>query len=86
METKFDKFDQHAKSIFALLVILSMIVGFFTGAIPSEMFTAFVSSIITYFYKDSESKRLEKQLDNKSTEVQAMNAQMMALSVPRKDV
>jgi membrane-bound ClpP family serine protease len=60
------------KSIVVLLSVIGLIVGFFFKLISPEIFSGFVMTIVTSFYKENEIKRMSAQLDSKQAEIQSM--------------
>lgn len=71
--------EKNIKAFFALLIIGSVIAGFFMGLIAPEVFIGIASSIITYYYKDVEANKLQEQIDSKDLQLQSIRGEITPL-------
>lgn len=71
--------EKNIKAFFALLIIGSVIAGFFLGLIAPEVFIGIASSIITYYYKDVEANKLQEQIDSKDLQLQSIRGEITPL-------
>jgi uncharacterized integral membrane protein len=60
------------KSILAIIAVLSVIVGFFMGLVPSEMFSAIIGGLITQFAQAGRITELSKQVVTQQAEIQSL--------------
>lgn len=61
------------QAIFAFMMISAVIVGFFTGIVESSTFVGLAMTVITFYFKKHETDQMQKQLDKKDVEIQALN-------------
>lgn len=62
------------KSLVVLISVIGLVVGFFLKLVSPELFSGFVMSLVTYFFKENEIKRMSNQLDNKQAEIQSLKS------------
>jgi hypothetical protein len=60
------------KAIFALIMIISCVVGFFMGLVTSEFFTGVVTLMVTHYFEGQNTERVQKQLDTAQVEIQQL--------------
>ena len=61
------------KNIIALIVIISIIGGFFAGVISSEFFYATIGMIISHFYQKDKINELEKTITEQSSTIKTLS-------------
>jgi hypothetical protein len=67
------------KALFALIIILSIIAGFFTGLVPVEFFTGISGLIISHYFESQKTEIVQKQLDNATVELQKVKSENVEL-------
>lgn len=73
------------KALFALIIILSVVVGFFIGIIPVEFFTGMAGLIISHYFESQKTEIVQKQLDGAQVELQQLKSENIELlSVKKK--
>jgi beta-lactamase regulating signal transducer with metallopeptidase domain len=65
--------DTAIKSIFAFIFIIGLIVGFFMKIVSPEIFVGIASSVITHYFNNEQNKTLQKQIDQKDNQIQALS-------------
>ena len=73
------------KAFFALIVILGVVVGFFSGLIPVEVFTGIVGTVLSYYFESQKTNIVQKQLDRTQVELQQLkSAEIVELQSDKK--
>lgn len=75
METKLLTI-QDVKNIVIILIVAGFIGGFFMKMIPSEVFVGLATSIITYFYKDTQVNNLQTQVTSKDEHIKMLTSKI----------
>lgn len=68
------------KAVFALSILLSIIVGFFMGMIPTEYFTGIAGLIIAHYFESQKTDIVQKELENKVAEIESLKGDIKILS------
>lgn len=63
---------EHVKSLLAIIVVLSVIIGYFVGSVNSEIFYTTVGSVITHFYQGSKVKELSDKVKEQDVQLQSL--------------
>jgi len=74
------------KAIFALVSLLSVVVGFFIGLVPVEYFTGLVGMVIAHYFEAQKTDIVSKQLDEKVAEIESLKSEVKTLSNGQKEV
>lgn len=64
--------NETTKNILAIIAVLSIIIGFFFGAVPSEMFSAIIGGLIMQFFQGSKISELSKKVETQEAELQSL--------------
>jgi hypothetical protein len=72
------------KALFALIIILSIVAGFFTGLVPVEFFTGISGLIISHYFESQKTEIVQKQLDNTISELQQAKSENVELLAFKK--
>jgi predicted PurR-regulated permease PerM len=69
------------KAVFAFIVLISCIIGFFMGLITPEFFTGIISLVISNYFEGQKTDQVQKQLDMAQGEIQQLRtAEIQILS------
>jgi hypothetical protein len=60
------------KSLLAIFVVLSVVIGYFFGSVNSEIFYTTVGSVIAHFYQGSKIKELNQKIEQQSIKIQSL--------------
>ena len=60
------------KNIIALIVILSIIGGFFAGVVPSEFFYSTIGMIISHFYQVDKINKLKDTVEAQTIKINSL--------------
>ena len=72
------------KALFALIIILSIVAGFFIGLVPVEFFTGISGLIISHYFESQKTEIVQKQLDNTISELQQAKSENVELLAFKK--
>lgn len=76
--------EAHIRGLLALIVIGSVVAGFFTGIVSSEIFSGMVCAVLTYYYQGTHIVRLEKEKEEVKAALQSVQAQGVSMDIVRK--
>ncbi len=65
--------DSTIKAIFAFIMLVALVAGFFYGLIAPEIFTGFFGIVLTSYFKNEESKKLRESLAQKDDQIMALS-------------
>jgi len=74
-----------AKDIYAFIILGAIVLAFFMDKLSAEYFIGIASSIITHYYKQAESDRLEKKLNNAEAELQSYKSKVEIVDLDNKN-
>ncbi len=72
------------RAIFAFIVIISCVIGFFMGLVPSEFFTGLVGLIVSNYFEGQNTEKVQQQLDSAQVEIQSLRNQEIQLLSEKK--
>ena len=73
--------EVHIRGLLAIIIVLAVIIGFFTGAVPIELFSTLSGAVLMYYFQGKQIVKLEKEKESVEAELQSVQATVESLSV-----
>jgi hypothetical protein len=62
----------NVRAFLAIVAVFAVIIGFFIGSVPSEMFSATIGGLIMQFYQAGKVTELSKKVETQEAEIQSL--------------